>query len=430
MHIFHEQDGFFPWELEFPINYLIVDFHFDDDVYGDILIFESVYYTGEYLGPDSVYEHQFFFWQNAVRVEAPTEEAKVTIQLFEDEALTQSATTLFRENDEFYTKITINNPNDKPLKDVVFSNNLPLYNVQVKNENGDSVVPTIGALTAFDTLNLSLEGGQSIVIVAKLENNEPSFNGDLLEVIANVKTTLPPAYLLDLDNENILGTEAYVVLKTEEQMADEDFQAAFTNDPDQNWQEGDPYKTSFEYGLTLPQDKTDAATIEDSDKAAVTLAANGANVTIRYVDEVGADLSNPIVLEGKIGQEYTSAAIIIDGYTLSQTPDNNVGVFTENEQEVIYIYAKDKAPIKPDTPDLPGGDVGGATPPTLDNKAPIVPVDKGGNTNSLIKPEKGSDAIMPRTGERISFWPLGLGLIILAAGLVYMLIKRKMKDNK
>ncbi|MGF1995100.1 MucBP domain-containing protein [Enterococcus casseliflavus] len=74
--------------------------------------------------------------------------------------------------------------------------------------------------------------------------------------------------------------------------------------------------------------------------------SDAAPVTVKYKDTEGNQLSAPTVLSGKIGLPYTSEAKTIPGWYVSQTPTNANGTYSENEQEVIYVYERsDAAPV-------------------------------------------------------------------------------------
>ncbi|MBQ4529919.1 MAG: MucBP domain-containing protein, partial [Lachnospiraceae bacterium] len=60
-------------------------------------------------------------------------------------------------------------------------------------------------------------------------------------------------------------------------------------------------------------------------------------VTIKYVDQNGEELKS-IYRVGVIGKKYTTYPAIIDGYTLTEEPENATGVF-EAESEVVYVYS-------------------------------------------------------------------------------------------
>ncbi|MEA4828693.1 MAG: MucBP domain-containing protein, partial [Enterococcus thailandicus] len=65
---------------------------------------------------------------------------------------------------------------------------------------------------------------------------------------------------------------------------------------------------------------------------------DGAPVTVKYVDEDQNEIAEAKVLNGKVGDPYTSQAATIDNYTLLDEPDNKEGQFTDKPQTVTYIY--------------------------------------------------------------------------------------------
>ena len=64
------------------------------------------------------------------------------------------------------------------------------------------------------------------------------------------------------------------------------------------------------------------------------------NVTVHYQDEYGNILVPNVVLEGYVGDGYTSETKSISGYTLKTRPNNATGFFTTFPQDVTYIYSK------------------------------------------------------------------------------------------
>lgn len=65
----------------------------------------------------------------------------------------------------------------------------------------------------------------------------------------------------------------------------------------------------------------------------------GGNVFVLHLDDLGNELTEALtVLNGFIGENYTTVAQNIPGYTLVNTPLNNNGSYTETEQTVIYRY--------------------------------------------------------------------------------------------
>ncbi|MFS0981985.1 MucBP domain-containing protein [Enterococcus casseliflavus] len=68
--------------------------------------------------------------------------------------------------------------------------------------------------------------------------------------------------------------------------------------------------------------------------------SDAAPVTVKYEDTEGNQLSAPTVLSGKIGLPYTSKAKAIPGWYVSQMPTNANGTYSENAQEVTYVYER------------------------------------------------------------------------------------------
>ena len=78
----------------------------------------------------------------------------------------------------------------------------------------------------------------------------------------------------------------------------------------------------------------------------------GSPITVSYLDTSKRSLTPDISLKGKIGDDYKVTAKTIPGYTVKEIPDNATGVFTDQPQNVEFIYSADpesnstNAPIK------------------------------------------------------------------------------------
>ncbi|EJO3399452.1 MucBP domain-containing protein [Listeria monocytogenes] len=73
----------------------------------------------------------------------------------------------------------------------------------------------------------------------------------------------------------------------------------------------------------------------------VTPPVKGGDVTVQYKDTTGAVLADSTTLFGNVGENYTTTAKTIDGYSLTTTPANANGTFSTNPQTVTYTYTKD-----------------------------------------------------------------------------------------
>ncbi|MFC6290337.1 MucBP domain-containing protein [Levilactobacillus angrenensis] len=101
------------------------------------------------------------------------------------------------------------------------------------------------------------------------------------------------------------------------------------------------------------------------------------NVTVNYVDEAGNTLADSDTLTGLVGESYTAAPKEFKGYTLTATPANATGTFSDKAQTVTFVYKEatstvtvhyqdeQGATIKPD--DVQTGKVGDAY--TIDHPA-------------------------------------------------------------
>ncbi|EJO7007843.1 MucBP domain-containing protein [Listeria monocytogenes] len=95
--------------------------------------------------------------------------------------------------------------------------------------------------------------------------------------------------------------------------------------------------------------------------------ADGAPVTVKYIDEDGNELATPDTLNGKIDAPYQATAKSLSGWTVKTTPANANGVFTDTNQTVTYVYEKaDGAPVTIKYLDSDGNEL--ATSDTLNGK--------------------------------------------------------------
>lgn len=100
-------------------------------------------------------------------------------------------------------------------------------------------------------------------------------------------------------------------------------------------------------------------------------ALKGAKVTATYVDEDGNEIADPIILEGYIGETYTTEQKEITGYEFKevhQDSDPVSGEFTEEEQTVIYVYTKSLGSLTVEKVDEKGKTLAGATFKLYDSK--------------------------------------------------------------
>ncbi|EAV9820893.1 LPXTG cell wall anchor domain-containing protein [Listeria monocytogenes] len=74
-------------------------------------------------------------------------------------------------------------------------------------------------------------------------------------------------------------------------------------------------------------------------------------VTVNYIDTDGKTIAPTETLSGNIGENYTTTAKTIQGYTLTTTPANAKGSFSTEAQIINYIYEKNPDLAQPITVD-------------------------------------------------------------------------------
>ena len=141
-----------------------------------------------------------------------------------------------------------------------------------------------------------------------------------------------------------------------------------------------------------------------------------ADVTAKYVDTEGNEISGDVVKSGNIGDKYTTEQKDIDGYTFKEMGKDSAAIsgdFTDKAQTVTYVYTKDK--------------VNPATSTPTDNK----PSHKE-NTHKSIAFSSIHDTL-PETGEneRITLMSVGTGLILLMVAISVSIFRfERFKNNK
>ena len=68
-----------------------------------------------------------------------------------------------------------------------------------------------------------------------------------------------------------------------------------------------------------------------------------ADVTVYYQDENGNQIAPETILQGNVGDGYTTGTVEIPDYTLKVRPANATGFFSTEPQSVTYIYARNNA---------------------------------------------------------------------------------------
>ncbi|MHC5251029.1 MucBP domain-containing protein [Listeria kieliensis] len=108
---------------------------------------------------------------------------------------------------------------------------------------------------------------------------------------------------------------------------------------------GDAYTTT-EKGITgwtlteTPSNATGTFTDQPQTVTYVYEKADGGDITVNYQDADGNELAPPETVSGKYGDAYTTTEKGVTGWTLTETPSNATGTFTDQPQTVTYVYEK------------------------------------------------------------------------------------------
>ena len=82
---------------------------------------------------------------------------------------------------------------------------------------------------------------------------------------------------------------------------------------------------------------------------AASTPVKAANVIVHYQDESGNKLAPDTVLQGNVSDGYITSPVEIAGYTLKTRPDNATGFYSDQNQDVTYIYTKNATGLSPVT---------------------------------------------------------------------------------
>ncbi|MBC2262820.1 LPXTG cell wall anchor domain-containing protein [Listeria sp. FSL L7-0091] len=158
-------------------------------------------------------------------------------------------------------------------------------------------------------------------------------------------------------------------------------------------------------------------------------------LTVIYKDTEGNQLAEPIVLTGELGAAFETETKTFEGYTLTKTPVNHAGLFTNQTQEVAYVYSKDSKVIaSTDSSESPTKEISSKEDST-DLIVPQITDNAIKTTNQSIthmsdtpteKPFKPSSIIkLPKTGDTNNHLLVFIGFSLLVGGAAYIIISRK-----
>ena len=184
---------------------------------------------------------------------------------------------------------------------------------------------------------------------------------------------------------------------------------------------GDTYQTEAQAisGYELITTPTNASGIFAAEAQSVTyiykkLPVAGAAVTISYQDEAGKTLAPDVVVNGNVGDAYSSEQLTLAGYTFKKISGAESGTIYEVAQHVIYVYAADEGESVTPTPNPD------PTPTPKPKPTPTVPTpSQPAQTKAVNKKQTR----LPQTGERT---PLSLTLLggVILSGAAWLSLKK------
>lgn len=127
------------------------------------------------------------------------------------------------------------------------------------------------------------------------------------------------------------------------------------------------------------------------------------SVIVKYKDQQGNKINDDLVLNGNVGDNYSTEQKNIDGYTFKEVQGNTIGTFTSDAKTVTYIYTKNPSvpdnsvtPASPEKPVIPDN---GKTGSTTNNHKTVNNTTINSENHKQQKPaiQKLADNILPKT---------------------------------
>lgn len=151
-------------------------------------------------------------------------------------------------------------------------------------------------------------------------------------------------------------------------------------------------------------------------------------VTVNYVDTEGNTLSPSFEFQGTVGTNYGTSARSIEGYTLTETPENASGTFIDGAITVTYVYQDNNVVVleEEDTP------LGPATEEAEEETTEEQSADQSSEsyvTEESVTPEPEESEVilldeetplsdgLPKTGQHPYVFYIAFGALTIALGL-------------
>ncbi|GAB5150900.1 hypothetical protein RMBD10P1_27030 [Enterococcus faecalis] len=159
-------------------------------------------------------------------------------------------------------------------------------------------------------------------------------------------------------------------------------------------------------------------------KKVVTPPVKQSTITVRYIDEEGNQLIDPITKTDIVGKEYSTEQKTFDGYQFEKLTGNASGVFTENDQEIVYVYKKIDVLKEENKAQI--------------NKTSNTEFKEENKVNDSVKMDNSStgkkiDKSLPRTGfnNNLVLNTLGSALLVVSfVGFTVVFVIKRLKQDK
>ncbi|MDB1097331.1 MucBP domain-containing protein [Enterococcus faecalis] len=176
---------------------------------------------------------------------------------------------------------------------------------------------------------------------------------------------------------------------------------------------------------TTPQKPMHLLTVTDDKQVTVTYpTTKQSTITVRYMDEEGNQLIDPITKTDIVGKEYSTEQKTFDGYQFEKLTGNASGVFTENDQEIVYVYKKIDVLKEENKAQI--------------NKTSNTEFKEENKVNDSVKMDNSStgkkiDKSLPRTGfnNNLVLNTLGSALLVVSfVGFTVVFVIKRLKQDK
>ncbi|EKJ3581675.1 TPA: MucBP domain-containing protein [Enterococcus faecalis] len=148
-------------------------------------------------------------------------------------------------------------------------------------------------------------------------------------------------------------------------------------------------------------------------------------VTVKFVDEAtNKEIAATVKQSGRVDDPYKAVAKKIAGYTLDtkKLPKNREGIYTKDDQEVIFYYTSQQSSIAPSNEDVT------ETNPSLPNQPYIHSFSESKDSEPQLTDTPSKKGTLPDTGEKTSSTHIGLiGFTVVSILSAIQFIRMKNK---